>query len=171
MMIQEFGFSLIVEAILNKVQKTPIIGHNLMYDVLYFYTQFIGNLPETYLEFLAEWNKCFPVIFDSKVIAYYNQQHFPKMTLGGIHESIEGSEIFKNVLRFKFDEKNEMTKYQPQPSPEQQVIDKINTQPPPNNLGEVKEGSQPPQKEENLFNLFIQYKYNKDEAETTKVAQ
>ena len=73
MMIQEFGFSLIVEAILNKVQKTPIIGHNLMYDVLYFYAQFIGNLPETYLEFLAEWNKCFPVIFDSKVIAYYNQ--------------------------------------------------------------------------------------------------
>lgn len=79
---------------INKVQKTPIIGHNLMYDILYFYAQFIGNLPGTYLEFLAEWNKYFPIVFDSKVLAFYNKQFFPKMSLGGIHESIEASELF-----------------------------------------------------------------------------
>lgn len=119
MTIQEFGFSLIAEAMINNMQKTPIIGHNLMYDVLYFYSQFIGKLPETYKEFLAEWNKCFPVVFDSKVIAHYNKQLFPKMTLGGIHETIEASEMFRGILNFKFDEKNEMTKYKPQPTAEE----------------------------------------------------
>lgn len=61
-----------------------------------------------------------------------------------------------------------MTKYQPQPSPEEQMINQVQSQ--AKDVSDVKEGTQP-QKEENLFNLFIQYKYNKDEGETDKVAQ
>ena len=45
----EMGFSLIVKEMID--QKKPLIGHNCMYDWIYFYNQFIGKLPETYLQF------------------------------------------------------------------------------------------------------------------------
>ena len=45
----EMGFSLIVKAMIDA--KKPIVGHNCMYDWLYFFNQFIAPLPETYLQF------------------------------------------------------------------------------------------------------------------------
>ena len=44
------GFSLVVEMLIK--HKKPVIGHNMIYDVLYLYTQFIDELPDTYLEFI-----------------------------------------------------------------------------------------------------------------------
>jgi poly(A)-specific ribonuclease len=46
------GFSLVVEELIKA--KKPIIGHNMIYDVIYLYNQFIDDLPPTYLEFIAE---------------------------------------------------------------------------------------------------------------------
>jgi hypothetical protein len=37
------GFSLVVEELINA--KKPVIGHNMIYDVLYLYNQFIDDLP------------------------------------------------------------------------------------------------------------------------------
>jgi hypothetical protein len=50
----EMGFSLVIEAIINA--KVPVIGHNCMYDWLYLYNQFIGKLPDTYVDFATHWH-------------------------------------------------------------------------------------------------------------------
>lgn len=44
------GFSLVVEMMINA--KKPIIGHNMIYDIIYLYNQFIDDLPNTYIEFI-----------------------------------------------------------------------------------------------------------------------
>jgi poly(A)-specific ribonuclease len=75
----EMGFSLVIDAIV--AAKVPIIGHNCMYDWLYLYNQFIGQLPETYVEFAQKWNSCFPKTYDTKVLAF-NSKHFFKTSLG-----------------------------------------------------------------------------------------
>jgi len=66
--INEMGFSLVVEAMINA--KKPLIGHNCMYDWVYTYNQFIGKLPDTYAEFIADWNTKFPYTYDTKVLAH-----------------------------------------------------------------------------------------------------
>ena len=50
--------------------KKPIIAHNPQYDVAFVYEQFIGPLPESFLEFCAEWKKHFPAIYDTKCVFY-----------------------------------------------------------------------------------------------------
>lgn len=42
------GFTTIVEKMIETMKKKPFIGHNPMYDILYFYNQFIDELPDTY---------------------------------------------------------------------------------------------------------------------------
>lgn len=44
------GFSLVVEELISA--KKPIVGHNMMYDIIYLYNQFIGKLPEHYSDFI-----------------------------------------------------------------------------------------------------------------------
>jgi len=44
------GFSLIVQMVINA--KKPLIGHNMIYDIIYLYNQFIDDLPLTYQEFI-----------------------------------------------------------------------------------------------------------------------
>ena len=48
--IKELGFSHVVEMMIEAQKKraVPVIGHNMMYDLLYFYNQFIGPLPDTF---------------------------------------------------------------------------------------------------------------------------
>ena len=48
--IKEMGFALVVEELI--AAKKPVIGHNMIYDVIYLYNQFIDDLPETYPEFI-----------------------------------------------------------------------------------------------------------------------
>lgn len=52
--MKEMGFALVVEELVNA--KKPIIGHNMIYDIIYLYNQFIDDLPETYLEFITKVN-------------------------------------------------------------------------------------------------------------------
>ena len=65
------GFSAVVEEML-KVFKSdkfvPLVGHNCSYDLLYFYQQFIGELPGTLKEFQVEWSKRVPNTFDNKLL-------------------------------------------------------------------------------------------------------
>ena len=75
----EMGFSLIIQAMIDA--KKPVIGHNCMYDWIYLYNQFIGPLPETYLQFAQEWNSRFPLTFDTKVLAQ-NSKAFYQTALG-----------------------------------------------------------------------------------------
>lgn len=76
------GFSLIIDEIIKA--KKPLIGHNCMYDWLFVYNQFIAELPETYEQFANQWNKCFPLTFDNKVLAF-NSKNFSKTSLGEVY--------------------------------------------------------------------------------------
>ena len=50
--VQEMGFASIVE-LLIKYQK-PLIGHNLMFDMVFLFRQCIGDLPEKFSGFVRE---------------------------------------------------------------------------------------------------------------------
>lgn len=82
-----------------------------MYDWLFTYNQFIDKLPETYLEFITEWNKLFPYTFDNKVLAY-NSKVFFKTSLGEVFDRCLNDEKFKYNLRFKYDLRNGFTNYE-----------------------------------------------------------
>lgn len=73
MYVREMGFTIVVEALIAAFRSNPkccLIGHNMMYDILYLYRQFIGKLPDTYQAFAEEWHKLFPRCFDTKVLSY-----------------------------------------------------------------------------------------------------
>ena len=80
--------------------KKPIVGHNMMYDVLFTYTKFIGPLPPTYKEFAKLWTKEFPAgTFDSKCLARHimsiakeaKDRIFHKTQLLHVFERCEGT--------------------------------------------------------------------------------
>lgn len=43
---------------LQKAGK-PIVGHNMMFDILFTYSKFIGPLPPTYKQFAKLWTQLF----------------------------------------------------------------------------------------------------------------
>jgi poly(A)-specific ribonuclease len=45
----ELGFSQVIEILIE--QKKPMVGHNMFLDMLFMYSQFIGVLPKTLIEF------------------------------------------------------------------------------------------------------------------------
>ncbi|KAF8768045.1 Poly(A)-specific ribonuclease PNLDC1 like protein [Argiope bruennichi] len=53
--------------LLKKCQK-PIVGHNLLMDLMLLYHNFHQNLPATYDKFKKELHSVFPVIYDTKHI-------------------------------------------------------------------------------------------------------
>lgn len=57
----EMGFSLVVEELIKA--KKPIIGHNMIYDIVYLYNQFIDKLPEEYADFIKIVRKFFLIKF------------------------------------------------------------------------------------------------------------
>lgn len=81
-----------------------------MYDWLYVYNQFVGPLPETYLQFSQEWNANFPHTYDTKVLAY-NSKAFYNTSLGQVYEKVTNDDKFKSNLKWRFDTKNACTNY------------------------------------------------------------
>ncbi len=80
---KEMGFALVVEE-LAKARK-PIVGHNMIYDIIYLYNQFIDDLPQTYNEFVKEWNLRFPSVYDNKVLSSA-AEYFGRTDLGKVYE-------------------------------------------------------------------------------------
>ncbi|ODM92523.1 Poly(A)-specific ribonuclease PARN-like domain-containing protein 1 [Orchesella cincta] len=58
------GFSTIVDVISER--KIPVVGHNMILDLMYFFQQFCSDLPEQYVDFKAEVVKFLPIVFDTK---------------------------------------------------------------------------------------------------------
>lgn len=102
------GFSLVIKAMIEA--KKPMIGHNCLYDWIYLYNQFIGPLPDTYLQFAQEWSSMFPKTFDTKVLMY-NSASFPNTYLGKLYETCIKEDTFMNNLKCDYDTKNECTNY------------------------------------------------------------
>lgn len=103
------GFSLVIQEIINS--KKPLIGHNCMYDWLYVYNQFVAKLPDTYTEFIKEWNTCFPHTYDNKVLAFHSK-NFYKTGLGDLYEKVTNDDKFKKNLKFNYDVKNGCSNYE-----------------------------------------------------------
>jgi poly(A)-specific ribonuclease len=54
MFLEELGFSRVIDLIVKS--KTPIVGHNMIYDLAFMYHQFIADLPPTFIEYATSWN-------------------------------------------------------------------------------------------------------------------
>lgn len=49
--------------------KKPMVGHHMIYDLTYLYSQFIDDLPDTFIKFAEAIHSNFPIIYDSRSLA------------------------------------------------------------------------------------------------------
>jgi hypothetical protein len=89
---REMGFSLVVHELIQA--KKPIVGHNMAYDIIYLYNQFIDELPDTYSEFVQKWNEMFPLVYDNKVLSSA-AEYFGRTDLGKVFEKCLNDERIK----------------------------------------------------------------------------
>ena len=67
--------------------KKPIVGHNMLLDLLHLYKAFYEPLPDSVDEFKQTIHSLFPVIYDTKLMASYFpslQEIIQKTTIEGI---------------------------------------------------------------------------------------
>lgn len=83
----------------------------MIYDVIYFYNQFIAPLPPTYDEFVKSWNSMFHTTYDTKVISF-NSQYFGQTILGKIFDKCTKDKKLKDILKFRFDLENGFVNYE-----------------------------------------------------------
>ena len=69
---KERGFRRVFNAMAES--KLPIVGHNVMYDLLFTLAAFEQPLPGTYVEFVALLNGLFPAIIDTKFMAHFKME-------------------------------------------------------------------------------------------------
>nr|XP_054775698.1 pre-piRNA 3'-exonuclease trimmer-like [Lytechinus pictus] len=62
------GFTEVFRALVES--KKPIIGHNLLTDLMLFYEKFHRPLPRSYSSFKAQLHELFPKVFDTKYLSY-----------------------------------------------------------------------------------------------------
>lgn len=67
MLSYEIGFSQVIRELIK--HRKPIVGHNMFLDMLFIYSQFIDELPDTLQEFRERWLECFPNCYDTKCMA------------------------------------------------------------------------------------------------------
>ena len=48
--------------------KAPIIGHNVLFDLMFLYSAFQSKLPSSLFEFKAKLHALFPIIYDTMVL-------------------------------------------------------------------------------------------------------
>lgn len=108
----EYGFGCVAELMLNRFKQAPrcsFIGHNIQYDMVYFYNQFIGPLPSTFAEFARRWHSLIPCTFDTKVLAFKSKL-YRQTVLGPIYTDCKDKRM-KHILDFEFDLSNGFTNY------------------------------------------------------------
>ncbi|KAL1490738.1 hypothetical protein ABEB36_013386 [Hypothenemus hampei] len=69
------GFSKLFRLLVSL--KKPIIGHNVLQDLLLMTSNFETALPDSYIKWKELINEMFPVIFDTKSISYHMERTFP----------------------------------------------------------------------------------------------
>ncbi|XP_006868547.1 PREDICTED: poly(A)-specific ribonuclease PARN-like domain-containing protein 1-like [Chrysochloris asiatica] len=74
------GFSVFFQ-MLVKAQK-PLVGHNMMVDLLHLHEKFFRPLPESYDQFKQNIHHLFPVIIDTKNVtkAVWKELNFPRVS-------------------------------------------------------------------------------------------
>ena len=67
-------------------------------------------MPDTFQEFISDWNKKFPLHFDTKLLAT-NSKVFFKTSLGEVYEKCTSDGKFKENIKCAFDVKNGFVNY------------------------------------------------------------
>lgn len=55
-----------------KQNRPVMVGHNMFFDLLFFYRCFIGSLPDTLQEFNGAIHDLFPMLADTKYLATHD---------------------------------------------------------------------------------------------------
>ncbi|XP_059149454.1 poly(A)-specific ribonuclease PNLDC1-like isoform X2 [Physella acuta] len=95
--LQLLGFTRIFR-LLQKSHK-PIVGHNLLMDLMFMYDKFYNPLPESYRDFKEGINKLFPVIFDTKHMNYCLKKQLESLE---IYNSNSLVELYHNLSSTHF---------------------------------------------------------------------
>ncbi|KAF5914859.1 hypothetical protein HPG69_010925 [Diceros bicornis minor] len=74
------GFTVFFQ-MLVKAQK-PLVGHNMMMDLLHLHEKFFRPLPESYNQFKLNIHKLFPVLIDTKNVTkdVWKELNFPRVS-------------------------------------------------------------------------------------------
>lgn len=85
-----------------KENKVVFVGHNCFLDLVFFYSCFIGPLPDTLDEFQALIHDLFPIVVDTKYLATYQHGQGKKdspQCLSNSNSSLD--DINRNMARIK----------------------------------------------------------------------
>ncbi|RWS08940.1 poly(A)-specific ribonuclease PARN-like isoform X1 [Dinothrombium tinctorium] len=90
------GFSRIIQCIV--ASRKPVVGHNLLLDLMHTVRQFLHPLPNTFSEFQAMIKDLFPNLFDTKFIASFEKfkEMFQNTSLEEVHNVVK-KEPFKPI--------------------------------------------------------------------------
>ncbi|KAL2716039.1 pre-piRNA 3'-exonuclease trimmer-like isoform X1 [Vespula squamosa] len=94
------GFSKVFKLLVEL--KKPIVGHNILLDLMYMYKLFYKPLPKRYNEFKVETHRLFPIIYDTKYLSYQlknkiSQASCPIYSLNTLYNFFEGK-VGKNII-------------------------------------------------------------------------
>ncbi|XP_039291945.1 pre-piRNA 3'-exonuclease trimmer [Nilaparvata lugens] len=96
-------FRLLVDA------KKPIVGHNLMLDLMILYNQFHKPLPNSYTTFKKKITELFPIVYDTKFISYrfkknleflYGENALTSNVLKPLYEYFKNTKITNPLLAY-----------------------------------------------------------------------
>lgn len=66
---ETMGFSKVIQAIIS--HRKPIVGHNVLVDIMHIIHQFVAPLPPKYSDFQFITRELFPFIFDTKHMSVF----------------------------------------------------------------------------------------------------
>ena len=97
---REYGFTFAADIILQS--KKPIVGHNCFFDMMYFMSQFVLDLPSSFENLVKQWKQFKIPLYDTKLIAQYNKD-FEKTALDSVLEVIKKHTKYNELLKCTFD--------------------------------------------------------------------
>lgn len=73
-----------------KSKKTILVGHNVFIDLIYFYSSFLGQLPNKVEDFEHRIHEIFPTIIDTKYLATQHSANpaLPRSSLDELDEDL-----------------------------------------------------------------------------------
>ncbi|XP_038668975.1 poly(A)-specific ribonuclease PNLDC1-like [Scyliorhinus canicula] len=84
------GFTLVFRELVGA--NKPLIGHNMLLDLMYIHDKFYRSLPESFADFKTNIHKLFPSVFDTKHISKRMRQEFQSLqipNLFALHSVLE----------------------------------------------------------------------------------
>ena len=81
-----------------KSASKPIVGHHMMMDICFLFHQFYFALPNTYAEFCKQVQQCWPVHFDTKVLAFEFSRHCERNLQEVYNTCTNDKKLLNNVM-------------------------------------------------------------------------